>query len=70
MPGLVGKILIFAAKDGLILQPQPTRRQPVVAQPIKINYSGSLISPWLTFGEDEEGLKDKSLESHGIVGNF
>ena len=41
MPGLVRKLLIFAAVDGLILQPAPPRNhKPATDQAIKISYKG------------------------------
>ncbi|KAJ4320411.1 hypothetical protein N0V94_003382 [Neodidymelliopsis sp. IMI 364377] len=62
---LARKLLIFAAVDGLVLQPRshPHAQQQ---QAIKIDYKGN-VGPLLNEGNDEDsGLS--SFESHGIVG--
>ncbi|KAF2864958.1 SacI domain-containing protein [Massariosphaeria phaeospora] len=67
MPGLVRKLLIFAAVDGLILQPAPPRHHPpATQQAIKIDYKGN-VGPLLK-DRREEDTAPVSLESHGIVG--
>ncbi|KAF2085390.1 hypothetical protein K490DRAFT_46925 [Saccharata proteae CBS 121410] len=67
MPGLVRKLLIFAAVDGLVLQPAPPRNHPpATQQAVKIDYNGR-ISPLLKDRREEE-LTPTSLEAHGIVG--
>ncbi|KAF2138109.1 uncharacterized protein K452DRAFT_321464 [Aplosporella prunicola CBS 121167] len=67
MPGLVRKLLIFAAADGLILQPAPPRNHPpTTQQAIKIDYTGK-IAPLLK-DRREEDTTPVSLEAHGIVG--
>jgi hypothetical protein len=67
MPGLVRKLLISAAIDGLILQPAPPRNHPpATQQAIKIDYRGS-ISPLLKDRRDED-TAPASLEAHGIIG--
>ncbi|KAK8245091.1 SacI homology domain-containing protein [Phyllosticta capitalensis] len=67
MPGLVRKLLIFAAIDGLILQPAPPRSHPPsTQQAIKIDYKGN-ISPLLK-DRREEDTTSVSLEAHGVVG--
>ncbi|KAK0658233.1 Phosphatidylinositide phosphatase SAC2 [Lasiodiplodia hormozganensis] len=67
MPGLVRKLLIFAAVDGLILQPAPPRNHPpATQQAIKIDYKGA-IQPLLRDRRDEE-TTPQALEAHGIVG--
>lgn len=67
MPGLVRKVLVFAAVDGLILQPAPPRNHaPATQQAIKIDYKGS-IGPLLKDRRDED-TATLSLETHGIVG--
>lgn len=67
MPGLVRKLLISAAIDGLILQPAPPRNHPpATQQAIKIDYRGS-ISPLLKDRGDED-TAPASLEAHGIIG--
>ncbi|KAK8177840.1 SacI homology domain-containing protein [Phyllosticta citrichinensis] len=67
MPGLVRKLLIFAAVDGLILQPAPPRdRPPSTQQAIKIDYKGN-VSPLLK-DRRQEDTTSISLEAHGVVG--
>ncbi|KAF2795740.1 SacI domain-containing protein [Melanomma pulvis-pyrius CBS 109.77] len=67
MPGLVRKLLIFAAVDGLILQPAPPRNHaPATQQAIKIDYKGN-VGPLLK-DRREADTTPVSLESHGIVG--
>jgi hypothetical protein len=73
MPGLVRKLLIFAAVDGLILQPAPPRNhRPATEQAIKISYQSEngedhQIQPLLRDRRAEETAKD-ALEAHGIIG--
>jgi hypothetical protein len=67
MPGLVRKLLVFAAVDGLILQPAPPRNHPpATQQAIKIDYKGN-VGPLLK-DRREADAAPVSLESHGIVG--
>lgn len=65
MPGLVRKIVIFAAVDGLILQPLAQRGQrPALAT--KIGWDSG-IGPALKDGVDG-GSSGKGFEVFGIVG--
>lgn len=67
MPGLVRKLLIFAAVDGLILQPTPPRNHgPTTQQAIKIDYKGN-VKPLLK-DRREEDTAPVALEAHGIIG--
>ncbi|CAI6336667.1 unnamed protein product [Periconia digitata] len=67
MPGLVRKILVFAAVDGLVLQPAPPRNHPpATQQAIKVDYKGN-VGPLLK-DRREEDTTPVSLETHGIVG--
>ncbi|KAF2653050.1 hypothetical protein K491DRAFT_695024 [Lophiostoma macrostomum CBS 122681] len=67
MPALVRKLLIFAAVDGLILQPAPPRNHPpATQQAIKIDYKGN-VGPLLK-DRREEDTAPVSLEAHGIIG--
>jgi hypothetical protein len=67
MPGLVRKIQVFAAVDGLILQPSsPRNHPPTTQQAIKIDYQGN-VGP-LIKERREEDIALVSLETHGIVG--
>lgn len=69
MPALVRKLLIFAAVDGLILQPAPPRNhKPATDQAIKIAYKGNhSIGPLLN-DRRQEDTASETLETHGIVG--
>jgi hypothetical protein len=67
MPSLVRKLLIFAAVDGLILQPSPPRNHPpATQQAIKVDYKGN-IGPFLK-DRPEEDTAPVSVEAHGIIG--
>ncbi|KAF2120396.1 SacI homology domain-containing protein [Lophiotrema nucula] len=67
MPGLARKLLVFAAVDGLILQPSPPRNHPpATQQAIKIDYKGN-VGPLLK-DRREEDTAPAALEIHGVVG--
>ncbi|RMZ68543.1 Phosphatidylinositide phosphatase SAC2 [Pyrenophora seminiperda CCB06] len=67
MPPLVRKLLIFAAVDGLILQPYPPRNHaPATQQAIKVDYKGQ-VGPLLK-DRREENTTSISVEAHGIIG--
>jgi hypothetical protein len=68
MPGLVRKLLIFAAVDGLVLQPLAQRGQRP-APAAKIAYRDNSIVPALKDGS-EENETGKSFESFGIIGMY
>ena len=63
MPGLVRKLLIFAAVDGLVLQPSAQKGQRQ-APAITISYNGGRIGPVL----GEIASPGRSFEAFGIVG--
>jgi hypothetical protein len=65
MPGLVRKILIFAAVDGLILQPLAQRGQRP-APSTKIAYKDNHIGPALK--ADGDHGDEKAFEAFGVVG--
>ena len=67
MPGLVRKLLIYAAVDGLVLQPvaQRGQRQPTTTT---IDYKTHSIKPLLHSLEEHDN--DKQLECYGIVGTY
>jgi hypothetical protein len=70
MPGLVRKLLIFAAVDGLVLQPAPPRNhKPATEQAIRLDYKSSKIGPLLK-DRREEDTAPSTLEVHGIVGKY
>lgn len=66
MPGLVRKLLIFAAVDGLILQPLAQKGQRP-APATKIAYKDNHIGPVLKDGGENE-RSAKSFEAFGVVG--
>lgn len=67
MPGLVRKLLIYAAVDGLVLQPLAQRGQQRPAPATKIAFKDNTIGPALR-EELEGGEAGKSFESFGIIG--
>ncbi|KAI9705698.1 MAG: hypothetical protein M1820_005108 [Bogoriella megaspora] len=68
MPGLVRKLAIYAAIDGLILQPISQRNSAATAaSSICIDYNSHAISPVLHEWPEGRG-NQVSLEAHGIVG--
>ncbi|OAG03782.1 uncharacterized protein CC84DRAFT_1165960 [Paraphaeosphaeria sporulosa] len=67
MPGLVRKLLVFAAVDGLVLQPAPPRNHPpTTQQAIKVDYKGN-VGPLLK-DRRQEDTAPHTLEVHGILG--
>ena len=70
MPGIVRRVLIFAAVDGLILQPAPPRNhKPATEQAIKVEYRTNTVSPLLKDRRDTDAAPN-ALDSHGIVGKY
>jgi len=65
MPGLVRKLLIFAAVDGVILQPIERGQRP--APTTKIAYRDNGISQILK-NEFESAKRGNSFEAFGIIG--
>ncbi|KAH7389998.1 SacI homology domain-containing protein [Pyrenochaeta sp. MPI-SDFR-AT-0127] len=66
MPNIVRKLLVFAAVDGLILQPSPPRNHaPATQQAIKVDYKGN-VGPLLK-DRREEATAPTTLETHGII---
>lgn len=63
MPGLIRKLVIFASKDGLILQSHGTENQPSLL----IDYKTRKVASQTKSGHDTSVL-DAHLESHGILG--
>ncbi|KAF4637628.1 hypothetical protein G7Y89_g451 [Cudoniella acicularis] len=66
MPGLVRRILIFAAVDGLVIQPLAQKGQRP-APAAKIAYNDNNIGPALKHVADAES-GEKSFEAFGVVG--
>jgi hypothetical protein len=65
MPGLVRKLLIYAAIDGLVLQPLVQKGQKP-APALKVAYKGGSIGPILADGPSP--VQGKAFEAFGIVG--
>jgi hypothetical protein len=68
MPGLARKLLIFAAVDGLVLQPLGQRGQRP-APAAKIAYKDNSIGSVLKDGGEGDG-PGRSFEAFGIVGKL
>ncbi|KAF1984011.1 hypothetical protein K402DRAFT_360244 [Aulographum hederae CBS 113979] len=67
MPSIVRKLLIFAAVDGLILQPAPPRNhKPSTEQAIKVEYKTNAITPLLKDRRQED--TSTAIEAHGVIG--
>lgn len=67
MPGLVRKILIIAAVDGLVLQ--PARNNAGSFSPLRIEYKSKRIQS-LPAGSNYHNKGDERLESDGIIGKL
>ena len=66
MPGLVHKLVVLAAVDGIVLQPLGHRNQGL-PPPILIEYKTRRLTSWKqAASEEQEG--GHSFEPHGIVG--
>lgn len=63
MPGLVRKVVVHPATDGLVLQPAHQRAQ-APQKALKIEYKSHAVSS----ATDYVGRDDGSLDCHGIVG--
>lgn len=68
MPGIVHKLVVTAAVEGLVLQPSALRNQRP-APSIQISYKTNRIVV-LDENQLESGRNLPSLEAHGIVGNL
>ncbi|KAF1809516.1 SacI domain-containing protein [Eremomyces bilateralis CBS 781.70] len=68
MPGIVRRMLVLAAIDGLVLQPIPPRNQKPATEPaITVGYRTNVIQP-LQHERREEAKLSSSFEAHGVVG--
>jgi hypothetical protein len=68
MPGLVHKLVVIAAVEGLVLQPSALRNQRP-APSIQISYKTNRIVA-LDESQLESGRDFPTLEAHGIVGTL
>lgn len=67
MPGLVRKLLIIAAADGLILQPLAQRNQRASGS-VQIDYQTHTINPLLDDAANSPSDSRAAFEAHGIIG--
>lgn len=69
MPGLIRKILICAAADGLILQQISSRAniKSIEQSSIKLDYESHAISPLLKDRRQEDAIPS-TIEVYGVVG--
>jgi hypothetical protein len=69
MVGIIRKVLIFAATDGVVLQPLDLRKHNS-AGAVKIAYQTHDISPFVSDGQGEGGGESQqaAIEAHGIAG--
>ncbi|KAG5995375.1 hypothetical protein E4U52_008415 [Claviceps spartinae] len=67
MPGIARKVLVFAAVDGVILQPLSTKGQRPF-QPLKIAYGDSSISGVSRDQVPDKPGPDSSFEAFGVIG--
>lgn len=68
MPGIVHKLVVIAAVEGLVLQPSSSRNHRP-APSIQISYQTNRIVA-LGEGQPENIRNSPSLDAHGIVGTF
>lgn len=66
MPGLARKLLLFAAVDGLFLQPVGQRSSSIDTGGIQVGYGNNKITT--VSKKDGDGDAESGLEIHGIVG--
>ena len=72
MPGLIRKLVLIAAVEGLIIQPHPSLRgvsERSDSQALRLDYKTRKITPWNIVTVDAY-KKVPHLESHGIIGRF
>lgn len=68
MPGLTRKLLVFAAVDGLFLQPVGARTSDVHAG-IRVEYGSNNNNNRIQHvSEKQDATEETQLEVHGIVG--
>ena len=68
MPGIVHKLVITAAVDGLLLQPLALRNQHT-SPTIQVTYKTNKIVA-LNDNESEDCRNSSSVEAHGVVGKL
>jgi hypothetical protein len=73
MPGLLRKLVIFAAVDGLVLQPHGNggrNNGSYEPQSVRIDYKTNKISSLSVPASDPAVRKDAGLEAYGLVGKL
>jgi hypothetical protein len=68
MPGLVRKLVIFAAVDGIILHGNGQRNNTSTHSSVQIEYRTSKISLLSPAALEQQAKGGSGLEAHGIVG--
>lgn len=68
MPGIIRKLVIFAAVDGLVLQPWTQRTQPTSLPSLEINYKTRRVTRTLHAENLEHVDSAQKLEAHGLIG--
>lgn len=69
MPGLARKVLIFAAVDGLIIQPLSSKGQKPF-QPARIKYGDASISSAARDQVPDSAKSDSWFEALGVIGEL
>lgn len=67
MPGIARKLLIYAAVDGLVIQPLSSKGQRPF-QPLKIRYGDATISSVSREQAPDTTNTDSSFEAFGVIG--
>lgn len=67
MPGIARKIILFAAIDGLIIQPLSSRGQKPF-QPVRIKYGDAAISTASRDDVPDTSNHESSFEAFGVIG--
>lgn len=70
MPGLARKVLVYAAVDGLIVHPIPSKKDARPPPAVKIRYGDAVLSSTPRDPAGESSKSNPSFEAFGIVGMF
>lgn len=69
MPGLARKVLVFAAVDGLILQPLSSKGQKPIP-PARVKYGDASVSAAARDQVPDSTKSDSWFEALGVIGEF
>jgi hypothetical protein len=67
MPGIARKIVLYAAIDGLIIQPLSSRGQKPF-QPVRVKYGDAVISTASRDDVPDAPNPESSFEAFGVIG--